>query len=191
MSFNELFARGVGAALKEVDDLELVDLPLHPDLGWPHVVVLDGDRCKPASARSLRTMAPQIGLVILAATAERSRVFGALGANTFCLPKDTSGREVTLAVLLAAETSVAARPSIQSSEGERYPQPKLTDRERQVFMLVALGGTHASIASELHIGVETVRTHTQNIRRKYDVQSNRDLVRLGAGGHAASMRRSH
>jgi two-component system nitrate/nitrite response regulator NarL len=54
-------------------------------------------------------------------------------------------------------------------------QPQLTDREREVLVLLATGRTAPQIAGELDLAVSTVRSHLQKIYQK-----------LGVSGQAAA-----
>jgi len=54
----------------------------------------------------------------------------------------------------------------------------LTDRERQVALLVADGATNAEVARALQIGVETVKSHTRAILVKLGSRSRRDVAAL-------------
>jgi PAS domain S-box-containing protein len=53
---------------------------------------------------------------------------------------------------------------------------ELTDREREVVGLVALGGTAAEIADDLQISHHTVRTHLRNAMDKLGARSRAQLV---------------
>jgi DNA-binding NarL/FixJ family response regulator len=57
---------------------------------------------------------------------------------------------------------------------------RLTPREEQVLRLLAEGASNEAIAVELHISVNTVRTHVQQVLRK-----------LGGGRRLAAVRRAH
>ena len=52
----------------------------------------------------------------------------------------------------------------------------LTDREREVFDLMAAGHDRASIAEALFISVGTVRSHLQRVFRKLDVHTHAEVV---------------
>ena len=52
----------------------------------------------------------------------------------------------------------------------------LTDREREVITLIALGKETDEIAAELHISRETVRSHVRNAMARLDVHTRAQLV---------------
>ncbi len=52
----------------------------------------------------------------------------------------------------------------------------LTDREREVVTLIALGRQTNEIAADLHISPETVRSHVRNAMSKLDVHTRAQLV---------------
>jgi DNA-binding CsgD family transcriptional regulator len=54
----------------------------------------------------------------------------------------------------------------------------LTEREQDIFELLAVGRGSEGIAERLHISSNTVRTHTQNIYAKLGVHSRHELMTL-------------
>jgi len=65
----------------------------------------------------------------------------------------------------------------------------LTDREREVVTLIALGRETPEIARELHISPETVRTHVRNAMSKLGARTRAQLVALVlCGGHAVRVK---
>ena len=54
----------------------------------------------------------------------------------------------------------------------------LTEREREVVALIALGHTNAEIAGKLHISEKTVETHRAHIFEKLGLTTRADLVRF-------------
>lgn len=54
----------------------------------------------------------------------------------------------------------------------------LSDREREVIGLIALGYTNAEIGSKLHISEKTVETHRAKILNKLGLRTRADLVRF-------------
>lgn len=54
----------------------------------------------------------------------------------------------------------------------------LTNREREVVTLIALGGETAEIAEQLHISPETVRTHIRNAMSRLGAHTRAQLVAI-------------
>ena len=54
----------------------------------------------------------------------------------------------------------------------------LSERERQVLRLLALGGTAKEVATQLSISVKTVETHRARLCAKVATHSVADLTRL-------------
>ena len=52
----------------------------------------------------------------------------------------------------------------------------LTDRERQVYQLLAEGNSNKEIANRLSLSLHTVETHRWRIMEKLDLHSTADLV---------------
>lgn len=55
---------------------------------------------------------------------------------------------------------------------------QLTEREREITMLLLRGRTYKMIANELNLSENTIKTHIKNIYSKYSVQSKTELVTL-------------
>jgi two-component system response regulator NreC len=60
----------------------------------------------------------------------------------------------------------------------RAPRDLITDREREVLSLIALGHTTSEIAGRLHISDKTVETHRAHIVEKLGLRTRADLVRF-------------
>lgn len=52
----------------------------------------------------------------------------------------------------------------------------LSDREYQVFRMLAAGKTVTQIGNELHLSVKTISTHRHHILNKMDMSNNADMV---------------
>ena len=64
-----------------------------------------------------------------------------------------------------------------SEERKRAEDDPLSDRERDVLRLLALGHTNQEIAGMLFISVRTAETHRAHIMQKLRLQSRAELVR--------------
>lgn len=67
-----------------------------------------------------------------------------------------------------------------------YGAAPLTEREREIALMMADGQTNAGIADSLVLSVETVRTHARHILRKLGLRSRHQLTREmleGPGNH--------
>ena len=69
--------------------------------------------------------------------------------------------------LIAAETE----------EAKRAEEDPLSDREREVLRLLALGHTNQEISAQLFISVRTAETHRAHIMQKLRLTSRAELVR--------------
>jgi DNA-binding NarL/FixJ family response regulator len=116
-----------------------------------------------------------------------SSVFQA-GVNGILMP-DATWEEVAAAVRAAAagQTTLAPRIADRLVDWFRRRQPypeevfqpavsTLTPRERQVLLLMADGKSTEEVATELSIGLTTVRTHVYRLRCKLNVKDRAQLV---------------
>lgn len=79
-------------------------------------------------------------------------------------------RRLAVYVIVPQSHSWSLKPSDdESGKG-------LTDREREIVTLIALGRETNQIADELHISSETVRTHVRNAMGKLGVHTRAELV---------------
>jgi DNA-binding NarL/FixJ family response regulator len=56
------------------------------------------------------------------------------------------------------------------------PHKRLTERESEIFNLLAQGKSISSIAASLHLSVKTVSTHKANILNKMGLNSISEIV---------------
>lgn len=54
----------------------------------------------------------------------------------------------------------------------------LTNREKEILRLMALGNSSARIAKQMHISEKTANTHRRNVKKKLNAKTNYDLVRF-------------
>jgi len=107
----------------------------------------------------------------------------AAGASGYVL-KDAADTEVVSAVREVARGGRYVNPELgarlvaaEAAERRRAEEDPLSDREREVLRLLALGHTNQEIARHLYISVRTAETHRAHIMQKLRLSSRADLVR--------------
>jgi len=126
----------------------------------------------------IRKNSPQTKVIMFSAHDNASYVAraAALGAEDFLL-KDLPAKAFAAAIrrALRGEAPPADAPlSRMKAKLQVRPDPKaddvpLTRREYQILLHLAYGCSNREIASSLHISIETVKEHVQNILRKFDM----------------------
>ena len=149
----------------------------------PDLIVLDlllprksGDEVIP----ELTEVAPQSRVLVVSSQAAPSSVRRALSAGAAgYLPKRSSDRDLVAAIQLVANGGGYVDPELGAqlvnpdSPGALEP---LSERERDVLYLLALGYTNQEIGEKLFISVRTVDTHRAHIMRKVRLQTRSELV---------------
>jgi DNA-binding NarL/FixJ family response regulator len=102
----------------------------------------------------------------------------AFGASA-CLSRSTQARDVLSAIHMAAR-GMQLTPREFDRGG--HDATVLTEREAEVLAELQRRRANAQIARDLHISVETVRTHARSIYRKLGVSSRRELAAPEAAG---------
>jgi DNA-binding NarL/FixJ family response regulator len=107
----------------------------------------------------------------------------AAGAAGYVL-KEAADSEVVGAVRAVAAGERYVHPALgarlvaaDAEERRRAEEDPLSDREREVLRLLALGHTNQEIASSLYISVRTAETHRAHIMQKLRLKSRAELVR--------------
>jgi DNA-binding NarL/FixJ family response regulator len=179
--FEDLVARGLRGLIDDAENLQLIasDIPhgrLVPVLRArpAEVAILNfGALRSPAEVRELVKQCPGTQLVLLAnhpSDVESAQLL-AFGAAA-CLAKGSQARDILNAIYLAGRgMQVVVRHTGDVGAGSL-----LTSRESDVLAQLQQRRSNAQIAADLHIGIETVRTHARNIYRKLGVASRRELL---------------
>lgn len=58
----------------------------------------------------------------------------------------------------------------------RESESGLTEREKEVLLLIAEGKTNKDIGEELHISIKTVKTHVSNLLMKCEMDDRTQLA---------------
>jgi DNA-binding NarL/FixJ family response regulator len=109
------------------------------------------------------------------------------GASGFVL-KDDSPEQLIAAIRTVADGEALLSPAITKRVIEKFvriapPAPpkelaELSERERDVFRLLARGLSNGEIGEQLYIGEATVKTHVTHILQKLDLRDRVQAVVL-------------
>jgi DNA-binding NarL/FixJ family response regulator len=107
----------------------------------------------------------------------------AVGASGYVL-KEAADNEVVAAIREVAQGGRYVHPELgarlieaDAAAARRAEEDPLSDREREVLRLLALGHTNQEIAKRLYISVRTAETHRAHIMQKLRLGSRAELVR--------------
>jgi two-component system response regulator NreC len=152
------------------------------DISMPHMSGVE-------ATQEIKRLYPETQVLILTMHEEESYVFQLLrlGAAGYVL-KRAAATDLVEAVRAASRGEAFLYPAVarsvvqdyldrmRSGEGTgRYDG--LTDREREILVLIAEGHTNSQIADRLFISVKTVQTHRAHIMEKLDLHDRSLLVR--------------
>ena len=105
------------------------------------------------------------------------------GASGYVL-KEAADAELVAAIRDIAAGGRYVHPELgarlvaaETAERRRAEEDPLSDREREVLRLLALGHTNQEIAKDLYISVRTAETHRAHIMQKLRLSSRAELVR--------------
>ncbi len=130
--------------------------------------------------RRIRRRSPQTSVVVVTSadhpdSARRSLEAGALAY----LSKTDAPEDLTEAIRAAADGGVYRQPSLPQllkRDPERSLEDEISERERDVLRLLALGHTNREIARTLYLSVRTVESHRASLLRKLGLSSRAELV---------------
>ncbi len=186
--------KGLKVAGEAADGLEAVRKAkeLSPDVILMDITLpkLDG----PAAIRRIKRENPNINVVMLTIHADRNHIFEAFeaGAIGYILKDDEPEKMVK--IIRAASRG---EPMIQShiasqllkefqqflkdsqtikEQEEAEPYSTLSDREKEILKMVALGKTNKEIAAALSINEKTVKTHIYHIFQKLQMNTRTQLA---------------
>jgi DNA-binding NarL/FixJ family response regulator len=149
----------------------------------PDVILLDFLLPRKSGVEAIPELlgaAPGARILMVSSQAAPSSVRRALSAGAAgYVPKRSSDRELVTAIRVVADGTGYVEPDLGAQlvvpKGSPALEP-LSDRERDVVHLLALGYTNQEIAKKLFISVRTVDTHRAHIMRKLELETRAELV---------------
>lgn len=193
-----LFRQGLRRVLQEQagwqvvaeanDGAEAVRLTLEHE---PEIVILDVamPRLNGIDAsRQITRRLPEVRILILSMYSDDVYITQALqaGARGFIL-KDSADADLVRAVTDLAAGKSYFSPTVTKVVLDDYVRhladrgvadrfAALSEREREVFQLIAEGHSNKAIAGLLHLSIGTIETHRARIMEKLDVHSAAEIV---------------
>ena len=193
-----LVRQGIRRILEEHEDWQVVaetsdgreavrqTLELQPDvaildIGMPQLNGLE-------AARQISKRAPAIRILMLSMHADEAYITQAVEAGaTGYLLKDSADAELVKAVTAAIQGRSFFSPRVATVLLDEYRKSlarrgitdrfeSLSEREREVFQLVAEGHSNKSAAAILGVSPATVETHRSHIMEKLDLHSVAEIV---------------
>jgi two-component system response regulator NreC len=99
-----------------------------------------------------------------------------LGAQGYVV-KDAADEELASAIDAVLADRIYVHPALAARLVMREPQDDLSERERQILRLIALGYTNQEIAGDLYLSVRTIEAHRRHILDKLRLSTRAELVR--------------
>jgi two-component system response regulator NreC len=108
------------------------------------------------------------------------------GAQGYVL-KDAADEELADALRAVLSDRLYVQPAMAARLVLGEPEDDLTQRERDVLRLIALGHTNQEIAGRLFLSVRTIEAHRRHILTKLRLTTRADLVRYALERHLVNV----
>lgn len=135
--------------------------------------------------RLVRSEKPRLRILVLSMHQELQYAVRAIksGASGY-LTKESAPSQLEQAIRKIAGGGAFVTPEVAEQlalgampGSESHPHETLSDREFEVFRLLAAGVSVTEIASRLKLSVKTVSTHKANLMQKMGLQNASELIR--------------
>ncbi len=140
------------------------------------------------AAKRIRKLVPETKIVILSMYSHEHYIHELLecGVSGYLL-KDSSGQDIIKAIRAALKNETFLSPSISKKVVDSYLSPTkssskaelyktLSNREREVFQLIAEGHPTRRIADMLCVSISTIKSHRAKIMEKLGIESSLKLI---------------
>ncbi len=185
---HEMVRIGVTTFLKTQKDIEVVGeaangeegvkmaLDLRPDIILMDIVMDQMDGIE-ATKRIIESW-PEAKIIMVTSFVDDDKVYPALeaGATSYLL-KTSKASEIANAIRKTAKGESVFEQEVTNKmmakmRGNLSPDlhEQLTEREREILLLIASGKTNQEIADQLFIALKTVKVHVSNILSKLEVK---------------------
>lgn len=191
---HEMVRIGVSSYLSAQSDMEVIAeavdgkeavekaLSLRPDIILMDLVMIEMDGIE-ATKRIIEQW-PEAKIIIVTSFLDDEKVYPALeaGATSYML-KTSAASQIAQAIRSTHAGIPVLEPEVtgkimtkmrNKTQGNLHDH--LTNREREILLLIAEGNTNQEIAEHLFIAIKTVKVHVSNILAKLDVQDRTQAV---------------
>lgn len=171
--------------IAEADDgakaVELA-LELKPDIILMDLVMKEMDGIE--ATKKIMDQWPEAKIIIVTSFLDDEKVYPALeaGATSYML-KTSKANEIAEAIRSTYNGQSILEPEVTGKIMNRMRTQQevplhehLTEREKEILLLIAQGKTNQEIADELFIALKTVKVHVSNILGKLEVQDRTQAV---------------
>lgn len=191
---HEMVRIGVSSYLSAQQDMEVIAeaddggeavrlaLSLKPDIILLDLVMKEMDGIE-ATKKIIETW-PEAKIIIVTSFLDDEKVYPALeaGATSYML-KTSKANEIAEAIRMTYRGQPVLEPEVTGKLMNRMRNKftselheELTEREREILLLIAQGKTNQQIADELFIALKTVKVHVSNILAKLAVSDRTQAV---------------
>ncbi|RKZ00465.1 MAG: DNA-binding response regulator [Ignavibacteriae bacterium] len=131
--------------------------------------------------KEIKDRKPKLPVLILSIHPEEQYALRSLrdGASGY-LTKDSAPEELVRAIqkILSGHKYITQTlaDKLVNNFGDKLPHELLSDREYEVFSMIAVGKTMTGIADELSLSVKTVSTYRSRIYDKMDMKSRTEIT---------------
>lgn len=173
-----------GEALRKIRqitcDVVLLDISM-PDMSGIDVL------------KQIHAEKPQLPILILSIYSEDQYAMRLIKAGAAgYMTKESAPAEVIKALLRVAGGKKYISPAVAEilanevgTAEERLPHQTLSDREYQIFLLLAAAKTVTEIADALALSVKTISTYRTRVLEKMHLSNNAELMRYAVDNHLA------
>jgi two-component system, NarL family, invasion response regulator UvrY len=184
---------GLKQILADTDDIVMADEAINGEEALDKVVKKDFDvvvldismpgRSGLEVLKELKCFVPKLPVLILSMYPEELYAIRAFkcGAAGY-LSKESAPTELITAIRRVASggkyisTALAENLAVNLSDDNNPPHAKLSERENQIFSMIAAGKAGKEIAAELKLSAKTVSTYRARVLEKMGMKTNAELT---------------
>jgi DNA-binding NarL/FixJ family response regulator len=148
----------------------------------PAVVIMDvrlPDGSGVEACREIRAVLPDTRMIMLTSYADDEAIIASImaGASAYLL-KQTRGQQLVDAIqavargesLLDPQVTRRVLEQVRGNTGAKKDEPKLTENEQKILLLIAEGKTNREIAADVFLSDKTVKNYVSSILSKLNLK---------------------